>query len=46
MNELAPDLTEYKNKKLDGGSIPDGNLEFFQTINILEQQKIYTDVSV
>ena len=46
MSSTAPDLTEYKNKKLDGGNIPDGNLELFQTINILEQQKIYTDVSV
>tara|TARA_Y100001937_G_scaffold19853_1_gene27468 strand:+ start:566 stop:2335 length:1770 start_codon:yes stop_codon:yes gene_type:complete len=46
MNELAPDLTAYKNKKLDGGSIPDGNLEFLQTINILEQQQIYKEASL
>ena len=46
LSSTAPDLTAYKNKKLDGGNIPDGNLELFQTINILEQQKIYTDVSL
>ena len=46
LSSTAPDLTEYKNKKLNGGNIPDGNLELFQTINILEQQKIYTDVSL
>ena len=46
LNSNAPDLTAYKNKKLNGGNIPDGNLELFQTINILEQQKIYTDVSL
>ena len=46
MNELAPDLTAYKSKKLDGGSIPDGNLEFLQTINILEQQQIYKEASL
>jgi hypothetical protein len=46
LSSTAPDLTAYKNKKLDGGNIPDGNLELFQTLNILEQQKIYTDVSL
>jgi hypothetical protein len=46
ISELAPDLTVYKNKKLNGGSMPDGNLELFQTLNILEQQQIYKDASL
>ena len=43
---MAPDLTSYKNKKLNGGSMPDGNLELLQTINILEQQQIYKEASL
>ena len=46
ISEMAPDLTSYKNKKLNGGSIPDGNLELLQTINILEQQQIYKEASL
>ena len=46
MNELAPDLTVYKSKKLNGGNMPDGNLELFQTLNILEQQQIYKDANL
>ena len=45
MNEI-PDLTVYKTKTLRWRSIPDGNLEFLQTINILEQQQIYKDASL
>jgi len=46
MNEMAPDLTVYKTKTLNGGNMPDGNLELFQTLNILEQQQIYKDASL
>lgn len=46
ISEMAPDLTSYKNKKLNGGSMPDGNLELLQTINILEQQQIYKEASL
>ena len=46
MSANAPDLTVYKSKRLNGGNIPDGNLELFQTLNILEQQQIYTDASL
>ena len=46
LSSNAPDLTAYKSKKLNGGSISDGNLELFQTINILEQQQIYKDASL
>lgn len=46
LSSNAPDLTAYKNKKLDGGNIPDGNLELFQTINILQQQQIYKGASL
>ena len=46
LSSNAPDLTAYKNKKLDGGNISDGNLELFQTINILQQQQIYKGASL
>ena len=46
LNTNAPDLTAYKNKKLDGGNIPDGNLDLFQKFNILEQQQVYGDVTL
>ena len=46
LSSNAPDLTAYKNKRLNGGTIPDGNLELFQTLNILEQQQIYKDASL
>ena len=43
LNQMAPDLSSYKNKSLNGGNMPDGNLELFQTLNILQQQQIYKD---
>jgi len=46
LNQMAPDLTSYKNKSLNGGNMPDGNLELFQTLNILEQQQIYKDANL
>ena len=46
LSSNAPDLTVYKSKRLNGGSISDGNLELFQKLNILEQQQIYTDASL
>ena len=46
LNQMAPDLTSYKNKSLNGGNMPDGNLELFQTLNILQQQQIYKDASL
>ena len=46
LSSNAPDLTVYKSKRLNGGSISDGNLELFQKLNILEQQQIYNDVSL
>jgi len=46
LNQMAPDLSSYKNKSLNGGNMPDGNLELFQTLNILQQQQIYKDASL
>ena len=46
LNQMAPDLSSYQNKSLNGGNMPDGNLELFQTINILQQQQIYKDASL
>src|SRR6056300_148111 len=46
LSSNAPDLTAYKSKRLNGGSISDGNLELFQKLNILEQQQIYKDASL
>tara|TARA_Y100000385_G_C13076832_1_gene631826 strand:+ start:39 stop:1751 length:1713 start_codon:yes stop_codon:yes gene_type:complete len=46
MSANAPDLTVYKNKRLNGGTIPDGNLELFEKLNILEQQQIYKEASL
>ena len=46
LSSNAPDLTVYKSKRLNGGTIPDGNLELFEKLNILEQQQIYKDVSL
>jgi len=46
MSANAPDLTAYKNKRLNGGTIPDGNLELFEKLNILEQQQIYKGASL
>ena len=46
LSSNAPDLTVYKSKRLNGGSISDGNLELFQKLNILEQQQIYKDASL
>ena len=46
LNQMAPDLSSYKNKSLNGGNMPDGNLELFQTLNILEQQQIYKDANL
>ena len=46
LSSNAPDLTAYKNKRLNGGTIPDGNLELFEKLNILEQQQIYKEASL
>ncbi len=46
LNQMAPDLSSYQSKSLNGGNMPDGNLELFQTINILQQQQIYKDASL
>ena len=46
LNQMAPDLSSYKNKSLNGGNMPDGNIELFQTLNILQQQQIYKDASL
>ena len=46
LNQMAPDLSSYKSKSLNGGNMPDGNLELFQTLNILQQQQIYKDASL
>ena len=46
LSSNAPDLTAYKNTKLDGGNIPDDNLQLFKTINILQQQQIYKGASL
>jgi len=46
LNQMAPDLSSYQTKSLNGGNMPDGNLELFQTINILQQQQIYKDASL
>ena len=46
LSSNAPDLTVYKSKRLNGGNIPDGNLELFEKLNILEQQQIYKEASL
>ena len=46
MNDNAPDMSEYKKTNFyQSKQLPDGNVDFFNQLNI-EQQQIYTDITL
>ena len=46
MNDNAPDMSAYKKTNFyKSTQLPDGNVDFFNQLNI-EQQQIYTDITL